>query len=843
MLSAPHTGKQMMRIPKTLTFALRGLWRDWRGGDLRLLALALVLAVASVTSVGFFTDRVDSALQLQANELLAADLAIESSDALPEEFEQQARALGLAISRSLSFPSVILADSGPQLVQVKAVDAAYPLRGELRVSQAQGAESSIVHGPPAPGSLFVEPRLPLLLQQDLGTRVSLGESRLRLERLIALEPDRGGNLFQLAPRVLVNMADIPATGLVTPASRVKHRFMLAGEQQAVRDYRAWSTARLPSGAHLLSVEDARPEFSAALERGGAFLRLAALVAVIVTGAAVALSTRRLVDRQADTVAVMRCLGAGSGFLRNVLLLRLAFLVLITGLAGALIGYLTQDLLAGLIGQWLARDLPPPSPMPLITGLGTGALTLLGFALPAMLRLPNVPPLRVLRRDLGPTPPGPWIVGLSALGALGLLLWWQAGDPALAGSVLGGVLCLIGVLVLVSMLLLRIAGRVQNRFTGIRRFGLAALSRHPATTVLQVSGFGLGIMAMLLLAVVRIDLLSAWERTLPENAPNRFLINVLPEQTRDLQSFLAQHEVSHSGLHPMVRARLVRINDQAVDPEAYSNPRAQRLSAREFNLSWGLAPQSDNQVTAGHWWNDDPERPQFSVEQGIAETLGIQLGDILTYHIAGREVSAPVSNLRSVKWDSFNVNFFVIGTPAVLREEPATYVTSFFLPVQREQVAMELIRQFPNVTALDVSALLEQVRLVMERGSTAVEYVFAFTLAAGLLVLYAGIQAGAEWRQRESAVLRTLGARRGQLLGAAAVEFGALGLLAGLLATLGAATTGWVLARQVFELDYGFTPWLWVVGVGGSVLGIGMAGLIAAWPLLVRPPLESLRRAE
>ncbi len=832
-----------MKPIKILRFSLISLWRDWRGGDLRLLALSLVLAVAAVTSVGFFTDRVDSALQLQANELLAADLAIESSDPLPGEFGKRAKAHGLLISRSLSFPSVILGDTGPQLVQVKAVDAAYPLRGELRVTHTQGAESIIAAGPPASGQLWVEPRLPLLLNKELGVEVQLGESRLRLDRLIALEPDRGGNLFQLAPRVLLNMADIPATGLVTPASRVKHRLMLAGGQAAVRAYRSWSASRLPGGARLLSVEDARPEFSAALERGGSFLRLAALVAVIVTGAGVALSTRRLVERQADTVAVMRCLGASTGFLRDILLLRLAFLLLFTGLAGALIGYLTQDLLAGLIGQWLAHELPPPSPVPLLTGLGTGALTLLGFALPAMLRLPRVPPLRVLRRDLGPTSPGPWIAGLSALAALGLMLWWQAGDPELAGVVLGGVLGLIAVLGLVSLLLLRIAGRLQGHFTGIRRFGLAALSRHPATTVLQVSGFGLGIMAMLLLAVVRVDLLSTWERTLPAQAPNRFLINVLPEQTQDLETFLAQRGISHSGLHPMVRARLVRINEQRVDPEAYTDPRAQRLSAREFNLSWGLAPQSDNRITAGLWWNDDPDRPQFSVEEGIAETLGIRLGDTLTYSIAGRDVSAPVSNLRSVKWDSFNVNFFVMGSPAVLRKEPATYVTSFHLTAQQEPVSVELVQRFPNVTDLDVSALLEQVRLVMERGSTAVEYVFAFTLAAGLLVLYAGIQAGAEWRRRESAVLRTLGVRRGQLLGAAAVEFGALGLLAGLLATLGASVTGWVLAQQVFELDYGFTPWLWIVGVGGSMLGIGLAGLLAARPLVVRPPLESLRRVE
>ncbi len=832
-----------MNIAHYIQFSLRALWRDWRGGDLRLLSLALLLAVASVTSVGFFTDRVESALHQQANELLAADLVIESSRPLPDNFAEKAAELDLRTSRSLSFPSVILVEEGPELVQVKAVDSHYPLRGVLRISQDQNQADQAADGPPPAGALWVEPRLPLLLKKQLGDSVNLGNSRFRLDRLITLEPDRGGNLFQLSPRVLLNMDDLPATGLVTPASRVKHRLMLAGEARAIHDYRAWSKDILPLGARLLSVEDARPEFSAALERGGAFLRLAALVAVIITGAAVVLSTRRLVERQSDAVAVMRCLGAGSGFLRNVLLLRLLALLLITGLPAALIGYWVQDLLAGLISQWLARDLPPPSLLPIVTGLGTGALTLLGFALPALLRLPQVPPLRVLRRDLGPTPPGPWLAGLAAFGALALLLWWQAGDVKLAGAVLGGIIVLAALLVVCTLGLLWVAERLQSRVSGIRRFGLAALSRHKATTVLQVSGFGLGIMAMLLLAVVRVDLLSSWEKTLPADAPNRFLINVLPEQVGPLADFLNQRQVEYSGLHPMVRGRLTHINEQKVVPEDYRSPRAQRLSSREFNLSFGLEPQSDNRIVAGNWWEESTAQGQFSVEEGIADVLGIELGDTLSYDIAGQTVKAVVSNLRSVQWDSFNVNFFVMSTPDVLRDHPATYVTSFFLPAEQEQIAVELVREFPNVTALDVSALLNQVRLVMERGSTAVEYVFAFTLIAGLLVLYAGIQAGAEWRQRESAVLRTLGVRGNQLMGAAAVEFAALGLLAGLLATLGAGITGWVLAEQVFQLSYGFSPWLWLIGVGGSTLGIGLAGLLAARPLVLRPPLESLRRAE
>jgi putative ABC transport system permease protein len=825
---------------RLVRFALIGLWREWRSGELRLLSLALILAVAAVTSVGFFTDRVNQALAQQGNELLAADLAIESKDPLPVPFTLRAEQAGLQMARTLTFPSVVMGRDDPQLVQVKAITGGYPLRGELLLSKQPTAAPRPAGGLPESGHIWVEPRLLVLLDSRLGDSLSLGERTLTISGVIEFEPDRGGNLFQLAPRVMLNMADIPATGLVTPASRVEYRLLLAGPAEAVAAYRNWAKSQLPGNAKLLTIQDARPELRAALDRGSRFLALAALVTILVTGAAVAMATRRLVERQADAVAIMRCLGAASGFLRNTLILRLFLLLLITGLLGSLGGYLAQAVLADLLGDWLTQTLPTPSLHPLVSGFATAAITLGGFALPPLLNLPRVPPLRVLRRDLGPIPPGPWLLGLSALAALALLIFWEAGNHHLAGIVLGGIVLIVLALSLCAFALIKLAGLLQQRASGIRRFGLASLSRHPTTTLLQICGFGLGIMAILLLAVVRIDLLSSWEQTLPQGAPNRFLINILPEQTAELAAFLTEHDLESSGLHPMVRGRLTHINDKRVVPEAYADLRTQRRAAREFNLSWGIQAQADNRITAGRWWPGESAPPQFSVETGIAEELGIELGDRLTFQVTDQPVSAPVTNLRSVKWDSFNVNFFVIGSPQTLQDKAATYITSFYLAPSREALSAELIKRFPNVTLLDVSSILKQVRRVMDRGSAAVEYIFLFSLAAGLLVLYAGILAGAEARRHEAAILRTLGAQRGQLLGAAVVEFGVLGLLAGLLATAGAFVIGQLLARQIFELEYGFSASLWLMGIGGSMLGIGLAGLLSAWPLVIRPPLQSLR---
>jgi len=825
--------------------ALRLLRRDWHSGELYLLTAALALTVAAMTAVAFFGDRVERAIQRQGGELIASDLTVEDGHPIPDAFADQAQGLGLATALTLEFPSVILAGDTTQLVQVKAASRGYPLRGRLQVQANLGAPPADSDGGPPPGEVWAEPRLlPLLgLERldDEGTQIALGESRLRLTRILAYEPDRGANLVQLAPRLLVNAADIPATGLVTPVSRVRYNLLVAGEGAAVQRFRDWAGRHLPPTAQVLDPEHARPELATAVAGASRFLRLAALVTLLVAGAAIALASRRLVERQTDAVAVMRCLGAPRHLLTRIVVLRLLAFGVLVSLFGTLLGYLAQHGLVLLAGDLFAQDLPPPSAAPVAVGLLTGLAALLGFSLPPLVQLARVTPLRALRRDLG-TPRAP-VLGatLGAAAALALLVWWQAGDAQLAVRLLAGLgatlLCLAGAV----LVLVRLAGWLQSRARGVWRLGLAGLTQRPAAAVLQVAGFGVGVLALLLLAVVRVDLLRAWQEGLPPDAPNRFLINIQPQDVGPLRDFLASQGVIDSGILPMVRGRLTRIGDRAVDPDAYANPRAQRLAAREFNLSYADRPQSDNQVVAGRWWGPGEPPEQFSVEEGLAETLGIRLGDRLTFWVSGHEVSAPVTSLRQVRWDSFNVNFFVVSPPGLLGAEAASYVTSFHLPPGREAVMAELQRRLPSVTPLDVDALLGQVRRVMERGARAVEYVFVFTLAAGLLVMLAGIQATLAQRRGEHAVLRALGASRRRLLGALAVEFIAAGLLAGLLGSACAELTAWLLAGQVFDVELSFNPRLWAIGVLGSGALVGLAGTLATYPLLVRPPLEGLRR--
>ncbi|MCW8943977.1 MAG: ABC transporter permease [Sedimenticola sp.] len=821
--------------------ALRFFRRDFRSGELRLLVLALIIAVAAVSAVGFFTNRVEQAMTLQANQVLAADLVLSSNNPIPASFEQQADMLDLNVAHTLSFPSVIVHQDQTQLVEVKAVSKNYPLRGDLRVRPFASANEEVVKHPPAPGHLWGEARLMAALNLQPGAQISLGESVFLLEKILSRDFALGNSFFRLGPEVLIALEDIPKTGLVTPASRVRHRLLIAGNQEQVKTFQGWATTRLPQGVRLEHLSSARPELRGALDRGSRFLGLAALVAVLVAGATVALSTRQFVERQSDTSAIMRCLGASQSLIFNVLIIRLSLLCLIASLLGIAGGWLAQYFLADLLSDWFGGALPPPSLWPILTGLGTGFITLLGFTLPPALRLGAVPPLRVLRRDLDAPPASTWLLVLLGIGAMALLMYLQAGDSTLAGWVLLGTLTTVGLLLLTAWLLVRMLSPLRHRGGALWRQGLSGLARNPSMTALQLTGFGLGILAMLLLTIIRTDLLDAWQKTIPEQAPNHFLINIQPSDVDNLGAFFQAQAIEQAGIYPMLRARLTHINDQPVSPDQYQDERAQRLVSREFNLSWSAQMQTENKIVAGSWWGGtNQQRALFSVEVDIANTLGISLGDQLAFNLAGVPIKATVSNLRRVHWDSFQPNFFVIGTPALLKEHPANFITSFYLPPGKETALAALVRQFPSITIIDVSAIMQQIREIMQRGSLAVEYVFLFTLAAGILMLYAGIQASREYRRQEAIVLRTLGMQRNGLLTAAAIEFVLLGLLAGTLATLCANVTGWFIATEVFGFQYNLNPWTIVAGILGSGIAIGLAGMLATWPLSIKPPLRMLQ---
>lgn len=812
-------------------------WRSaLRDPGLRLLLAALLVAVAALTSVAFFADRVERALILQGAALMAADLVVEQGEPIPAAWAAQADSLGLQHARTITFPSVIIANERPLLVQVKAVEAPYPLRGRLQVQTPAGQIGRV----PAEGEAWLEGRLADRLAAVPGeTAIQLGETRLRSAGILIDEPDRGGNLFQLAPRLMINYADAGRSGLLGPASRVKHRLLLAGPAPQVATMRAWLSDRLPQGSELADVENARPELRTALERARRFLSLAALCASLLAGVAILLATRRYVDRALDGAAVLRTLGMSGAAVLRWHLGQLLAVVLMATMAGSLFGLLGQQLLVSLLGDWFGETLPPPGARPVLIGLLFGLSMAVGFALPTLLRIGRVPPLRVLRRELDAPGLAGWLVWLLAAGAFFALMVWQVQDRRLAVGMALALVVALALLMLAGRLLLSLLAPLR-RAGGTAALGLAALARYPQLTLLQLGGFGLGTTLLLLLAVVRVDIIDTWQSSLPAQAPNHFLINVQPDERAALQALLAERGIPNSGLHATTRARLVAIGARKVDPEQYTEMRARRLAAREYSLGFSAAMQPDNRVHAGRWWDAQAaQEPAFSVEEGLAESLGISLGDTLTFDVAGQIVKAPVTSLRSVAWDSFNVNFFVVGSPALIRDLPVAYLSSLYLDRDSEDLTLELARAFPSVSVLDVRPILGQVRAIMERGALAVEMVFLFTLVAAALVTFAAAQVSRDERAREVAVMRTLGASRRRLLGAVLIEFGALGLIGGLLAALLASISGYLVAVELFDLPGRVSGAIWWFGIGGGTLVVALVGWLATRRLLGVPPMQVL----
>ena len=828
-----------MRFFADAALALRLLARDWRAGELTLVAVAVVVAVASVTTVGFFADRVHQALSRQANQLLGADLVISGDRPLDAAFTAAADQRGLQVARMLRFPSMTAGNGQSVLAEVKVVTAGYPLRGELRIAEVQNGADRRATEIPKPGTVWVDERLITRLQLQVGDAIEIGQSRLPITQIITQEPDSAIGFINAGPRIMINDADIDATGLVQVGSRIRYRILVAGAPAAIADYRSWVTPKLAPGQRVESIEDARPEIRSALERSEKFLSLAALLSVVLAAVAIALAARRFLQRHLDACAIMRCHGASQSRLVRLYLLQFIVLGAVASLAGCFAGFVAQHALALWLGSLVTVELPGAGWMPALHGFVTGLALLLGFALPPVIALAKVPTLRVLRRDIG-APSGMGLLGyvLGAVVIAGLIIW-KAGDLRLGSMVFGGFAGAMLVAGLLAWGVIALVSRLGG--AGVSwRFGIANLRRRPLASVLQVVALGIGVMALLTLTIIRSELLDLWQRSLPPDAPNRFIVNVQPEQIPTLKKFFEGRGMAMPELHPMVRARLIGINERSVAPADYSDDRARRLVDREFNLSWATQMQKDNRLIAGNWWGNKPRSDQFSMEDGIAKALGVGIGDKLTFDAAGSAFTAEITSLRKVDWDSFNVNFFVVSPPGLLEKYPASYVTSFYLPPGNVELLNALVKQFPNFLLIDVAQVLGQVQTMITQVSRAVQFVFLFTLLAGLVVLYAAIASTQDERLYQATIMRTLGASRSQLARANLAEFAVIGALAGLIAVAGANALGYVLAQRVINVGYEFSYALWGIGIIGTVLGVMIAGHLGTRHVLRIAPLRVLR---
>ena len=841
----------MLRPPPAWALGWRALWRDWRAGELTVLVLAIALAVAALTAVAFFADRLQGGLQRDARQLLGGDVVLRSDHALVTDYEQRARALGLSVTRHSTFPTMARADDADggeaRLVSLKAVAPGYPLRGELRTAlDPDDRVGQPGPGVPAQGEAWVDAALLEMLGLRVGQPLWLGERVFRIARVIVFEPDRGAGFLTFAPRVLIAEADLDSTGLVQPASRIQYRLAVAGDDAAVRRFEAWAKARVAAtgerGTQIESVESGRPELQQTLRRAEQFLSLVALLTALLAAVAVAVTARQYAQRHLDDCAMLRVLGLAQGTMARSYTVAFGLAGLAAAVLGTLIGWAVHFVFVWWLSGLLQADLPLPGWRPVGLGLGVGLTLMAAFGLPPVLQLARVPPLRVIRRDVG----GVRAASLAVLvgGALGfaLLLLVASGDITLGGIAVGGFAVAVAVFAGVAWGALSLL-RVLVRESHAPRWLVLAtrqITARPAYAVVQVASLAVGLLALLLLVLLRTDLIDSWRRATPPDAPNRFVINIQPDQAEAFRAHLREHGVARYDWYPMVRGRLVAIDGQPVRPEQFQGDRAQRLVEREFNLSYSRDLPTHNPLAAGRWQPD--EAGAISIETGLADTLGLRLGQRLTFDIAGVAHEARITSLRKVDWASMHVNFFALFPVAAMPGDvPYTYIAAFRAPEQAG-FDRELLRRFPNVTNVDTSAAVAQVQRVLGQVIRAVEFLFAFSLAAGVVVLLATVGATRAERERDYAILRALGAQSAVLRRVQRAELLGVGALAGLLASGVAVVVGWALARFVFDFEWRVSVWVPLAGVGA---GAALALLAGWWTLrgvLRTPVVQTLRRA-
>jgi putative ABC transport system permease protein len=882
--------------PPLLRQAWRMTVRDWRAGELTMLLLALVLAVAALSSVGFLADRLTRGLERDARQMIGADLVVRADHPLEPQFAAQARSLGLQTADTTVFPSMVTAapagaagtdradlaaasapqaasaanaasvtagdamldagtDTPSRLAAIKAVSPGYPLRGAVAITTRAGAPGALAHTIPAPGTVWVDPQLLDTLHLGVGSALRVGNRQFTIAALITSELDRGFAFVNFSPRVMLRADDLPSTGLLTFGSRATYRLLVAGAAPALANYNRWARQQLAGdrlrGVALESVDDGQPQVRDTLARARHFLTLVALLTAMLAAVAIAMAAHRYARRHLDGGAVMRCLGASRRTLRALFVLEFVLLGLAGSALGVVLGYAGHYVLLQWLGGLIGVSLPGAGPLPALQGVASGLVLLLGFALPPLAPLASVPPARVLRRDLSGDTRLMWLGYGLGLVLFGALLVLAAGELRLGLLVAGGFAAgLLGFAALARLALWALArwartGRGAAGFGGFGRgavswrYALASLERRSGTSALQITALGIGLMCLLLLALTRNDLIAGWRASTPPDAPNQFVIDIQPDQGAAFQAFLASQGGPPVTLAPMIRGRLIARNGQAIGAGDYKDQNTKRLIEREFNLSYTAELPPDNRVVAGRWYGAST-RAQISIEEGIAKSLKIRLGDVLRFDVAGQQIDAPVTSLRKLDWGTFRVNFFVVMPPAALADFPATLITSFHLGAAQHGVVDALVARFPNVTVIDAGALIGQLQRVLEQVIGAVQFLFLFTLAAGVLVLYAALAGTRDERVREAALLRALGATRRQVRGVQLAEFVVVGGLAGLMAALGAQGLGALLAQRVFEFHLTLNPWLPLLGVGGGIACAAAGGWASLRAVLARPALHSLR---
>ena len=828
---------------KAVRFAFRSLGRELRSGEVLVLLFAVTLAVAALTAVGFLTDRIGRAVERQANEILAADLRLRSPEPIPETWFDAAGEYGLQAVETQNFPSVVFAGDESSIANIKGVDDGYPLRGTLRISQQLFGDEQEVETIPEPGTVWIEGSLLARLGIDVGATIAVGELDVTVTNVLTYRPDQSVGFASMAPTVLINLDDLPRTGLITVGSRVGYALLVAGEPSDVDDFYDSVEDELPDSVRIRNQEDSAESADNASARAKRFLSLTAVISLLLSAVAIAMSARRFAHRRMDTVALMKSLGASQGFVITAATVQLIVLGIIGLVLGSVIGFLVERAVMVMLADIIRGELPAPSMQPVFLASGSALVLLLGFAMPSLLQLRNTPPLRVLRHDEMPPQPSRLLVVGMSLAAVTVMLYNTIGDMIMLVIVLGGMTVVSMILYFVGRLMVSGLGKSRGGVGIAWRYGLANVARRGRGSAVQIVAFGLGLTVLLLLTFVRTDLLTGWQQTLDEDAPNQFMFNVQKQEREPIAEIFVADGLEAPEFVPMVRARMSSINGVDVKDIEFEIEGGEWMANREHNLSWASELSDSNEIVDGEWWGADYSgEPLLSVEAEAAMELGVEVGDVITFNIAGEMLDITISSTREVNWDSFQPNFFMVLSPGVIEEYPATFVAAMNVPSTNRSTLRNLVRTHPTVSVVDLETILAQVRSIIEKATLAVQAVFVFTLAAGIAVLFAAVQSTIDERRFESAMLRALGVRRRTVLSGVLAEFASLGAAAGLLAAVGATVLAYLVADLIFELPYTFNPTLMLAGLIGGIGLVCLSGYIAARGAINAPPVDVLRGA-
>ena len=801
-------------IKLSIALAWTQILSMWRAGALRVMVFSLILAVAAITVVGFFTQRVETALNQQGGLLLGGDIAVSSDHPIASQFIQRAEAQNIPTVKTYEFASMVVFGDANQLAEIKAVGQGFPLRGDLTIGQHANDNGHTVKAIPNVGEVWVEPRLASLLGLSIGSKVDVGELTLFVAAILLHEPSRGGDMFSFAPRLMMNAQDLDATKLIQFGSRVKYQLLLAAPPQIINDYFAETTPKLARGEKIEDVRNARPEIKLALDKAQQFLGLSAMVSVILAMVAMLLSSLPYIKQSLDTFALMRCFGAAQNLVMQVLAIQTLLIAFFSALVGILLGFVAQFGLAYLAGSLFLEVLPPVKPLPALVGLVASIGMMFAVVLPHAWQMRQLTTMNILRRETLSQPISAQAKFLPAAFVMVAMIFWQAHDVKIALATIFAILILCLTIAGLAYAVIYSSNRLFNSSSSAStindtklnamKLGILGLRRRFGLSTVQMIGFSMGLMVLMLLALIRGDLVRNWQASLPIDAPNRFIINIQPTQIDGIHQFFERAHIKKTTIFPMVRGRLVSKNGQMITATQWKDDKAKRLAEREFNLSWIDKMQSDNTLLSGRWWTSQEHgKPYISIEQDLAKTLGIQLGDKLTFDVAGSSLILTVFSIRKVDWDSMRANFFAVTPPGVLDHYAANYISSFHLPLGADTPMNELVKNYPNLTVIDVAALMQQVRGIMQKMSNTIQYVFAFSLIAGVAVLYATLVATRDERVQEATLMRVFGASRQQVSIAYLSEFACIGLIAALVASLAANGLAYYISANILNIPFQF----------------------------------------